>query len=118
MNTWSQTSPQRKLTSIWPNVVAASLLLAFMSAAIAQNTSGTPYCDELKQLNNLAMSKGRFAPIIGGARDGNFHDTKLPLTGWTNCAFYGPTTYTCDSPEFRTEQDAKAGQSQIANDIL
>src|SRR5262249_9292185 len=99
-----------------PLIVATPLFLASMAAVVARDSTGIPYCAELKQLNNLAMSKGRFAPIIGNPRAGNFHETKLPLTGWTNCAFYGPTTYTCDSPEYMTEQEAKAGQAQIAND--
>ena len=56
-------------------------LVASTGAARAQGSSDLPYCADLKQLNNLAMSQGRFAPIIGQPREGNFRDTRLPLTG-------------------------------------
>ena len=64
------------------------------------------------------MTSQRFAPIIGSSRSGNYRDTRLPLKGWANCAFYGTTTYTCDSPALETAQDAFEAQSRIAKDIL
>jgi hypothetical protein len=109
---------EKQLALMRPLIAATAMLLALIGAVVARDASGIAYCEELKQLNNLAMSKGRFAPVIGSPREGNYYETKLPLTGWTNCAFYGPATYTCDSPDYKTEQEAKAGQSQIADDIL
>ena len=97
-------------------MISIAVLLA--STVLGQGASDLSYCADLKQLNNFAMSQGRFAPIIGEPREGNFRDTTLPLTGWTNCAFYGATTYTCDSPELETAQDAVEAQSRIAKDIL
>ena len=79
-------------------MISIAVLLAWTGAVLGQGASDLSYCADLKQLNNLAMSQGRFAPIIGEPREGNFRDTTLPLTGWMNCAFYGATTYTCDSP--------------------
>ncbi len=101
-----------------PLMISIPLLVASTAAGLAQGTSDMSYCTELKQLNNLAMSQGRFAPIIGKPREGNFRDTTLPLTGWMNCAFFGETTYTCDSAELKTAQDAVEAQSRIAKDIL
>jgi hypothetical protein len=99
-------------------MISIGALVASAGAVLAQGSSDLPYCADLKQLNNLAMSRGRFAPIIGQPHEGNFRDTTLPLTGWMNCAFYGATTYTCDSPTFETAQDAMEAQSRIAKDIL
>jgi hypothetical protein len=92
-------------------------LAASMGAPLAQD-GAVSYCSELKALNNHAMSRDRFAPIIGKPREGNYRETTLPLPGWVNCAFYGTTTYTCDSPELRTAQDAVQAQSRIATEIL
>ena len=100
------------------STISIGALVASAGAVLAQSASDLPYCADLKQLNNLAMSRGRFAPIIGQPREGNFRDTTLPLTGWMNCAFYGATTYTCDSPTSETAQDAMEAQSRIAKDIL
>ena len=76
-------------------LATAGLIAALVApggAVLAQSASDLPHCADLKQLNNLAMSRGRFAPIIGQPREGNFRDTTLPLTGWMNCAFYKATT--------------------------
>lgn len=96
---------------------SVATLVAATTAALAQGDA-VPYCADLKQLNNLAMLQGRFASIIGKPREGNYRDTKLPLTGWVNCAFYGATTYTCDSPPLETAPDAVTAQSRIAKEIL
>jgi hypothetical protein len=100
-----------------PPTLALSFALAAVAtaAALAQDA---PYCADLKELSNLAMSQRRFAPIIGAPREGNFRETTLPLTGWVNCAFYGTASYTCDSPDLKTRQDAVAAQRRIANEIL
>jgi len=95
-----------------------SLLLALTGTLVARDALGISYCEDLKQLNNLAMSRGRFASIIGKPLEGNFHETTLRLTGWNNCVFYGTTTYTCDSPEFKTAQEAIEAQSRTAKNIL
>jgi len=100
------------------STISIGALVASAGAVLAQSASDLPYCADLKQLSNLAMSRGRFAPIIGQPREGNFRDTTLPLTGWMNCAFYGATTYTCDSPVFETAQDAIEAQRRIAKEIL
>ena len=79
---------------------ATCMIVAISSAAMAEDdvTSTAPYCGDLKRVVVLAMSGGRFAPIAGAPRAGNFTDTTLSLPGWTGCALYGSATYTCDSP--------------------
>ena len=93
----------------------ASTVVAFAQDARAE---ATPYCAELKELNNYAMSRQRFAPIIGPPRSGDYRETSLPLTGWSNCAMYGSNTYTCDSAEFKSHEEVVKAQQRIAQDIL
>jgi hypothetical protein len=64
------------------------------------------------------MSQRRFAPIIGMPKEGNYRATSLPLTGWLNCAFYGTTTYTCDSTELTSHEEAAKAEQRIAQEIL
>ena len=95
--------------------VVASTALSFAQGARAETI---PYCAELKELNNYAMSRQRFAPIIGQPRSGNYRETSLPLTGWSNCAFYGSNSYTCDSAELTSREEAAKAQQRIAQEIL
>ena len=62
-------------------MISIGALVASAGVVLAQSASNLPYCADLKELNNLAMSRGRFAPIIGQPREGNFRDTTLPLRG-------------------------------------
>jgi hypothetical protein len=86
--------------------------------SLAQSPESVSYCQELKELNNYAMSQRRFAPIVGLPKEGNYRATSLPLTGWINCAFYGTTTYTCDSTELKSHEEAARAQQRIAQEIL
>ena len=99
-------------------VVAGMLLSTALSFAQGSRPQAIPYCDELKQLNNYAMGSQRFAPIVGQPLNGNYRETKLVLTGWNNCALYGTNTYTCDSAEFMSREDAARAQQRIAQEIL
>lgn len=76
------------------------------------------YCAELRHITNLTMTRERFASIIGKAREGNFRDTILSLTGWKDCSFYGPATYTCDSHELKTAAEAEKAQTTTAQQII
>jgi len=98
----------------------AAVLVVSIAPSFAQNPSSTaiPYCAELKEINNYAMSSQRFLPIIGPPRDGNYRETKLALPGWKNCAFYGTTTYTCDSTELASRDEAAKMQQRLAQEIL
>src|SRR3954447_1515152 len=102
-------------------LVPMTLVAKILGCAIpswAQSPESVPYCQELKELNNYAMSQRRFAPIIGLPKEGNYRATSLPLTGWINCAFYGTTSYTCDSTELKSHEEAARAQQRIAQEIL
>src|SRR5258708_38669613 len=88
-------------------------LAGSMAATLAQDvgSQATSYCPDLKQIVALAMTKERFASISGKSRDGNFLDTSLPLRCWKDCSLYGPGTYTCDSQDLRTAQEAENAQA-------
>jgi hypothetical protein len=95
-----------------------AMILGWTIPSSAGSPESIPYCGELKELNNYAMSQRRFAPIIGVPKEGNYRATSLPLTGWTNCAFYGTTSYTCDSAVLKSHQEAARAQQRIAQEIL
>jgi hypothetical protein len=102
-------------------LVSAALVVTLFdwtAPSLAQSSVPVPYCQELKELNNYAMSQRRFAPIIGAPKEGNYRATSLTLTGWMNCAFYGTTTYTCDSTELNSHEEAARAQQRIAQEIL
>ena len=100
--------------------ISAVALVASSLAALAQDApaEAIPYCPELKQVTNLAMTRERFASIIGKPREGNFRDTNLPLRGWKDCSFFGTATYTCDSQALKTAAEAAEAQLRIAQQIL
>jgi hypothetical protein len=75
------------------------------------------YCSDLLLVTSLAMTRERFAAIAGKPREGNFLETSLALTGWSNCALYGAATYTCDSPALGSAQDAQRTQTELLRQI-
>src|SRR5215510_12373348 len=87
---------------IWAAAGFVPMLLGWPNPSLAELSGPVPYCQELKELNNYAMSQRRFAPIIEQPKEGNYRATSLTLTGWVNCGFYGTTTYTCDSTELKS----------------
>ena len=93
-------------------------LCCVVCLASARAAEPVQYCSQLKELNNLAMNRERFSPVLGPAKEGNYRGTKLALAGWMSCAFYGTSTYTCDSPELISYEEAARTQQQIAKDIL
>jgi hypothetical protein len=95
-----------------------AMILGWTIPSSAQSAESISYCQELKELNNYAMSQGRFAPIIGMPKEGNYRAASLTLTGWVNCGFYGTTTYTCDSTELKSHDEAARAQQRIAQEIL
>jgi len=95
-----------------------AMLLGWTNPSLGELSKPIPYCQELKELNNYAMSQRRFAPIIGMPKEGNYRATSLTLTGWVNCGFYGTTTYTCDSTERKSHDEAAKAQQRIAQEIL
>jgi hypothetical protein len=99
--------------------VLTAALASASGIASAQNAGSAvpPYCPDLQRVVALAMTSERFAPISGQPREGNFLDTSLPLTGWKNCSLYGRGTYTCDSNEFKTSEEASQAQATALEQI-
>jgi hypothetical protein len=100
-------------------VIFALALASLPTTTSAQNptTDAPAYCSELQQIVSLAMTKGRFSDIAGKPQQGDFHDTSLPLAGWRNCSLYGTSTYTCDSVEVDTAEQAEAAQAAILQQV-
>ena len=96
-------------------ILLALALAGATATTAAQNAPA--YCSELQQIVSLAMTKGRFSDIAGKPQQGDFHDTNLPLAGWRNCSLYGANTYTCDSGEMGTAEQAEARQAAILREI-
>ena len=71
------------------------------------------YCPDLQRVTSLAMTRERFTSIAGKPREGNFLETGLALTGWSNCALYGAATYTCDSPALDSAHEAERAQAEF-----
>jgi hypothetical protein len=65
-------------------VLATATLICAASIARADDTP--PYCAELKQVAALVLAKDKFASIIGAAREGNFLESKVTLSGWGHCS--------------------------------
>ena len=100
------------------SIGGAGLLVSIATATALENNTSAPYCTDLKQLTQLALTASQFAAIAGKPREGNFRHTTLPLTGWKDCALYGATTYTCDSYALRSFTDAEAAMTKTTDDIL
>jgi len=102
-------------------MVGAQLLQAVVATdcARAQITSGAPapYCSDLKRVAALALTTEKFASIAGKTREGNFLDTTLPLTGWSDCSLYGAGTYTCDSRGLTSARAAEQAQAETLREI-
>jgi hypothetical protein len=96
-------------------ILLALALAGATATAAAQDAPA--YCSELQQIVSLAMTKGRFSNIAGTPQQGDFHATNLPLAGWRNCSLYGANTYTCDSVEVDTAQQAEATQAAVLHEI-
>jgi hypothetical protein len=100
-------------------LIVAFALASSPVAAWAQSagSEAPANCSELKRVAALAATKERFASIAGKPREGNFVDTSLTLTGWRDCALYGAATYTCDSRELNSAQEAEQAQADILQEI-
>src|SRR3954454_23161486 len=99
-------------------IFALALTSLPTTTSVQDATTGAPaYCSELQQIVSLAMTKARFSDIAGKPQQGDFHDASLRLSGWRNCSLYGANTYTCDSAEVETAEQAEAAQAAILQEI-
>src|SRR5262249_19565720 len=122
----------RHMHEILPKKIAGSVsryrakagLLALAMAGVpaiasAQDarSQAPPYCFDLSRVVDLAMTKERFASIAGRPREGSFQNTSLVLAGWKDCSLYGAATYTCDSPEMNTDEEAEKARAAILDQV-
>jgi hypothetical protein len=89
--------------------ILAVALASLPATALAQNarSQAPPYCFDLSRIVDLAVTKERFASIAGRPRQGDFRNTSLVLPDWKDCSLYGAATYTCDSAEMETADQAE-----------
>lgn len=88
------------------------------ATALAQNTrQSPPYCFDLSRIVDLAVTKERFASIAGRPRQGDFRDATVVLPDWKDCSLYGAASYTCDSAEMNTAQEAEKARSAILRQV-
>ena len=101
------------------SAILALSLAGLAAMALAQNTHAPapPYCFDLSRIVDLAVTKERFASIAGRPRPGDFRDTKLVLAGWKDCSLYGAATYTCDSAEMDTAEQADEARRDTLEDV-
>jgi len=96
--------------------LAMASLPALASAQDARSQA-PPYCFDLTRVVDLAMTKERFASIAGRPRQGSYVGTSLVLAGWKDCSLYGAATYTCDSPEMGTAEEAEKARAAILDQV-
>src|SRR6201982_148535 len=96
--------------------LAMASLPALASAQDARSQA-PPYCFDLTRVVDLAMTKERFASIAGRPRQGSFQNTSLVLAGWKDCSLYGAATYTCDSSEMDTAEEAEKRRAAILDQV-
>jgi hypothetical protein len=101
-----------------PARICAVTAIASVFAGAAARADDVPsYCAELRQVAAAALSKDKFAGILGKPRAGNFLDATVALPGWEDCAFYGLRTYTCDSHGFKTAEEGDRALAKILGEV-
>jgi hypothetical protein len=111
--------PEKIARSISRYQAKARLLALVMASlpalASAQDarSQAPPYCFDLTRVVDLAMTKERFASIAGRPRQGSYVGTSLVLADWKDCSLYGAATFTCDSPEMNTAEEAEKARATI-----
>ena len=100
-------------------MILTAPLASLPATALAQNArSPAPaYCFDLSRIVDLAVTKERFASIAGRPRPGDFRDARLVLVGWKDCSLYGAATYTCDSAEMDTAEQAEEARRDMLDQV-
>jgi len=98
-------------------ICAATMIASLFSGAIARADDVPSYCAQLRQVAAAALTKDKFAGIVGKPRTGNFLDATVALPGWEDCAFYGLRTYTCDSHGFKTAEEGDRALATILGEV-
>src|SRR5262245_61273853 len=100
--------------------MGAAALVGLAASVRAQDlhaADAAAYCADLKHVVTLALTKEKFSTIAGTAREGNFFDTTLALTGWRECSIYGDRTYTCDYRSFGSAEEAARMRAAVIDEI-
>jgi hypothetical protein len=97
--------------------IGAAMMASIFAGATARADDVPAYCGELRQVAAAALTKDKFAGIIGKPRAGNYLDTTVALPSWEDCAFYGTRTYTCDSGAFKTAEDGDRTLAKILGEV-
>jgi hypothetical protein len=97
----------------------AVVLASLPAIALAQDarSQAPPYCFDLTRVVDLAMTKERFASIASRPRQGSFQNTSLMFAGWKDCSLDGAATYTCDSSENNTAEEAEKARAAILDQV-
>src|SRR5262245_6607991 len=97
----------------------AVAMASLPAIALAQGarSQAPSYCFDLSRVVDLALTKERFTSIAGRPRQGDFRDTSLVLVGSKGCSLYGATTYTCDSSEMDTAEEAEKARAAILDQV-
>jgi hypothetical protein len=106
-----------RMTRRVPACVRAAMMASILGGATARADDVPAYCGELRQVAAAALTKDKFAGIIGKPRPGNYLDTTVAPPGWEDCAFYGTRTYTCDSGAFRTAEEGDRALGAILGKV-
>jgi hypothetical protein len=67
-----------RMTRRAPACVRAAMMASILAGATARADDVPAYCGELRQVASAALTKDKFAGIIGKPRAGNYLDTRLP----------------------------------------
>src|SRR5215472_4016354 len=99
--------------------IMAVAVASLPAAALAQSARPQvpPYCFDLSRIVDLAVTKERFASIAGRPRQGDYVDTSLVLADWKDCSLYGAATYTCESAEMESADEAAMAKSAIMRQV-
>src|SRR5262249_18474378 len=99
--------------------VLAVVIASLPATAMAQSarSQAPPYCFDLSRIVDLAVTKERFASIAGQPRQGDFRDTSLVLAGWKDCSLYGAASYTCESAEMESADEATKAKSAVLRQV-
>ena len=99
--------------------ILAVAMASLPASALAQGarSPAPPYCFDLSRVIDLAMTKERFASIASRPRHGSFLDTSLMLADWKDCSLYGAATFTCDSSEMDTAEEAEKARAAALQQV-
>jgi hypothetical protein len=98
-------------------LAVAMVSLPAMMLAQTARPQAPAYCFDLSRITDLAVTKERFASIAGRPRPGNFRDARVVLPDWKDCSLYGAATYTCDSAEMETAEEAERARAAILDQV-